>query len=106
MKLKVVYFTFIDIGSTANGGTICCRNHLQRLSEDTGIELFAVVASYQSQEADALSYLKSLGVSGKFIPFKKLNPTTKVTLTQKLKNFAKKNDRNSDERFSLQSTPR
>ena len=83
MKLKVVYFTFVGIGTPSNGGAICCRNHIKRLSEDDGIELFVVIAGEQSQKQDSISYLTSLGIRGKFVAFLNVGPRIPVSYVQR-----------------------
>lgn len=75
MKLKITYFTFVEIGSERHGGSLCCRNHIKRLSTDTGIELFVVVAGPKYNEIASLSYLSHLGVKGKFIPYQSQKPS-------------------------------
>ncbi len=84
MKLKVVYFGIGDIGSDCNGGFIFCRNQIKRLSVDTGIELFVIVASQQDHEIGSLSYLNRLGVSGKFVAWQDQNPGEQRTFIQKI----------------------
>lgn len=71
MKLRVVYFISTEISDEINGGILCYRNHIKRLSTDSEIELFVVVAAEPSREARSLAYLESHGIAGTFIPFPK-----------------------------------
>lgn len=89
MKLKVVYFTYIDISSDSHGGTICCRNTIKRLAQDTEIELFVVVCGNKEQETGTVAYLNNLGVSYKFLLFQDLSgdPPIKVGI---LKGFLRR----------------
>jgi hypothetical protein len=62
----------------------CIFQHRRyRLSTDTEIELFVVIASQQDHETDSLFYLNSLGVSGKFVSWQDWNPTAPITFTHK-----------------------
>lgn len=78
-----------DISNDINGGILCYRNHIKRLSTDTEIELFVVIAGDESQRAKSLSYLDSLGIAGKFIAFPNLPPPTFTSFSEKLFYFAK-----------------
>ncbi len=85
-----MYFTVTNISSTElNGGAICCRNHIKRLSEDGGIDLFVVLSGNQEQEESSISYLDSIGVKGIFISFKKpeQNQKTKRSFFQRFASF-------------------
>ncbi len=88
MKLKVLYFTFVDIGSDSNGGSISCRNHIKRLSQDTGIELFVVIAGIPDQEQAAIAYLNSLNIRSKFVVFQNPLSNPSITFAQKLASFS------------------
>ncbi|NGX45990.1 MAG: hypothetical protein K940chlam2_01171 [Chlamydiae bacterium] len=83
MKLKVLYFSVTSIGIEHNGGTICCRNHIKRLSCDPGIDLSVVIASNQDQEA-SLAYLESLNVQGSFHPLHPLPPSQQKSALQQM----------------------
>ena len=84
MRLKVLYFTILNITSDIDGGSISCRNHINRLSRDEEIELFVVIAGSKDREADSLSYINSLNVSGKFVAFKEQGPAKQRTFLEKL----------------------
>ncbi len=84
MKLKVLYFTNLRIDTDMNGGYICCRNHIKRLSEDSGIELFVMAAQHSMYEKDSLNYFLSNGISGKFIAHNLKSDRSKLSLIKKL----------------------
>lgn len=68
--LRVTYFTIVPLAGPPNGGLICCRNNLERLHADPGIDCFALVAAAPSVEAGTLEYFRSKGIDGAFVRFK------------------------------------
>ncbi|KAB2917440.1 MAG: glycosyltransferase family 4 protein [Hyphomicrobiaceae bacterium] len=66
--IRVVFFTVVAHlpGTVLNGGQICSRNHMRRLSQDPGIDLHVIVAAPASAEQDASAFLKSLGIKYEF----------------------------------------
>ena len=68
--MRVLYFTVVPLGSTGNGGSICCRNHVIRLAADPEIELIAMVAGPAEQEAATSAFFAEVGVKNYFQPFR------------------------------------
>ena len=54
----------------SNGGNICCRNHVRRLAEDRGIELYAIAAAERDQEAATSAFLSEHTVEHHVIPLR------------------------------------
>lgn len=67
--MRVLYYTNVPLHESANGGNICCRNHVQRLSEEPELEVFAVVTQEARCEAGTTAFLNSLGVPSRFVPY-------------------------------------
>jgi glycosyltransferase involved in cell wall biosynthesis len=76
--MRVLYFTVVPLGTSGNGGSICCRNHVIRLAADPDIELIAMVAGPAEQEAATKAFFAEAGVKSYFQPFRNdnLHPAT------------------------------
>lgn len=83
VKIKLIYFTIVNVGTKENGGALCCRNHIMRLQADPEIDLFVVIASDPGDENNITSFLRDHKIAGKFVGFK--NPSDVAR-----KNFVKK----------------
>ena len=68
--MRVLYFTVVPLIDESNGGNICCRNHVRRLAEDRGIELFAIAAAERGQEAATSAFLSEHTVEHHVIPLR------------------------------------
>ena len=68
--MRVLYFTVVPLAGGTNGGSICCRNHVTRLSQDPGIELFGMVAGPLEWKAGTDEFFAELGVPYHFQPFR------------------------------------
>ena len=64
-KLKVLYFTAVDLGATSNGGGLCCRQHVRGLAADPDIDLVVAAAGPKEQQEGNRRYVESAG--GEFI---------------------------------------
>ncbi len=49
---------------------MCCRNHLERLNADAGLEFSAVAAGPADTEAGTMEFFRSRGINGRFIPYR------------------------------------
>lgn len=67
-KQNVLYFTRVPLDSPSNGGTICCLNHILRLSQDSRINLFVVATGKEKQQKSTSMQLDKLGVKHYFLP--------------------------------------
>ena len=67
--MRVLYFTVTPLVDEGNGGSICCRNHVRRLAEDSDIELFAMVAGSFSAESATMHFFASLGITAYYQPY-------------------------------------
>lgn len=65
--VRVLYFTVVPIFTEANGGHICCRNHIRRLSEDSELEVTVLVAGRPEWQAGTDEFLAELGVAWRFV---------------------------------------
>lgn len=70
--MRVTYFTIVPLSGAANGGMMSCRNNLERLNSDPGIECTALVASPAALASETLTYFQSKDIRGTFIPFKEV----------------------------------
>jgi glycosyltransferase involved in cell wall biosynthesis len=68
--VRVLYFTVIPLIDESNGGNICCRNHVRRLAEDPGIELYAIAAAERHQAAATSAFLSEHTVKHHVLPFR------------------------------------
>jgi glycosyltransferase involved in cell wall biosynthesis len=68
--MNVLYFTSVSLGNVGNGGSICCRNHVQRLSEESGLRVFALVIGHEREREGTDVFLDSLAVPHQFVPLK------------------------------------
>jgi glycosyltransferase involved in cell wall biosynthesis len=68
--VRVLYFTVVPLIDESNGGNICSRNHVRRLAEDAGIELYASVAAERDQMAATSAFLREHTVEHHVIPFR------------------------------------
>lgn len=71
--LSVVYFTRVPLNSVAGGGHLCCRNHLERLKADRGLDIVAIVAGPADAEFATMEYFRALGIKGQFIAYKQVS---------------------------------
>ena len=67
--VKVLYFTAVPLGGGGNGGDICCSNHIRRISQEPGLDVFALIAGDGSRESETSGFLASLGVAHQFVTF-------------------------------------
>src|SRR2546425_836680 len=77
-RLRVVYFTCVPLHTTANGGHLCCRNHVERLNADPEVELSVVAAGPPANETATLEYFTSRRIDGRFIQYN--DASTEVAL--------------------------
>jgi glycosyltransferase involved in cell wall biosynthesis len=68
--VRVLYFTVVPLIDESNGGNICCRNHVRRLAEDRGIELYAIAAAERDQSAATSAFLSEHTVEHHVIPLR------------------------------------
>lgn len=61
-KLTVMYFTAVPLSSAANGGNICCRNHVLRLSQDKHINLRVAAAVMPADVQGTRAFLEELNI--------------------------------------------
>ncbi|MGJ7511780.1 glycosyltransferase [Variovorax sp. GT1P44] len=71
--MRVLYFTVVPLAAPGNGGSICCRNHVERLSADLGIDLFAMTAGPLAWKSGTDAFFAGLKVQHHFQPFKEGN---------------------------------
>jgi glycosyltransferase involved in cell wall biosynthesis len=67
--MRVLYFTAAPIHDEGNGGRICQRNTIRRLTEDSGIELSVIAGGRPPWREGTEAFLESLGVPYEFVPF-------------------------------------
>jgi glycosyltransferase involved in cell wall biosynthesis len=68
--VRVLYFTAVPLIDESNGGNICCRNHVRRLAEDPGIELYGIAAVERDHAAATSAFLSEHMVEHHVIPFR------------------------------------
>jgi hypothetical protein len=61
-KLRTIFFGMCMAGVATNGGALCSRAHLKRLSSDPGLQLKAIIACPTDQVAGTRDYLESLSI--------------------------------------------
>lgn len=66
--IRVLYFTAVPIASPSNGGNMCCRNHILRLSQDTQIELYVAAVVMPEHFEDTKAFLEEVRVQHIVIP--------------------------------------
>lgn len=66
-KLKVLYFTAVSLASPNDGGALCCRNHVRRLSDDPSIDLTVAVVGPPDSEEGNRGFVESLGAPFVFV---------------------------------------
>jgi glycosyltransferase involved in cell wall biosynthesis len=88
--MRVLYFTVVHLGSLGNGGSICCRNHVERLAADPGIELFAVTAGPLAWKDGAEAFFRSVGVPHHFQPYREWNVRHSANTLRSIADFAVK----------------
>ncbi len=71
--MRTLYFTVVPLESPGNGGSICCRNHVERLAADPGIELFAMTAGHLAWREGTEAFFAGLNVPHHFQPFRNGN---------------------------------
>ena len=71
--MRVLYFTVVSLVAPTNGGSICCRNHVERLVADPDIELFAMTAGPLGDKEGTEAFFKGLDVPHHFQPFRQGN---------------------------------
>jgi glycosyltransferase involved in cell wall biosynthesis len=76
--LKVLYFTIVPLGNVGNGGSICCSNHIRRLSQEPGLEVSVLAFGLPNGRDETSAYLSSLGLRHQFVS---LLPRKKKTRT-------------------------
>ena len=69
MTTSVLYFSVVNIGNLqfSNGGNMCCRNHIRRLAEDDGINLYVVIAGLPSDKQGVCEFLETLKIPYRFL---------------------------------------
>jgi glycosyltransferase involved in cell wall biosynthesis len=68
--VRVLYFTAVPLIDESNGGNICCRNHVRRLAEDPGIELYVIAAAERHQASATSAFLSGHAVEHHVLPFR------------------------------------
>jgi hypothetical protein len=86
--MRVLYFTVVPLASAANGGSICCRNHVERLAADPGIELFAMTAGPLAWKEGTETFFKGLSVPHHFQPFREGNVRHEAKSVRSIADFA------------------
>jgi hypothetical protein len=85
-KQNVLYFTHFCLSSPSNGASICCLNHVLRLSQDSNINLFVVATGPENQREATAVQLDKFGVKHYFVPLQEA-PWKSWTKLKKLLNF-------------------
>lgn len=67
--MRVLYFTIVPLMDDSNGGNMCCRNHVRRLSQDPNIELFVLWAGEPAHVAGTAAFLAEIGVPFETVAF-------------------------------------
>jgi FkbM family methyltransferase len=68
-KIDVLYFTVVPLALASNGGTMCCRNHIEQLGLDPQIALTVVTAGPEDWAAGHGAFVRSLGCEFIHLPF-------------------------------------
>lgn len=69
MPISTLYFSVVNVGGLtfSNGGNMCCRNHIRRLAEDDGINLYVVIAGIPSDKQGVCKFLETLKIPYHFL---------------------------------------
>jgi len=64
--MKIVYFTIVPLGEY-DGGSLCCRNHIEKIASCPEMDLMVVCAAEAVHEVGVVSYLRNNGLKGSFV---------------------------------------
>lgn len=72
MPKNILYFSVVNVGGLefANGGNLCCRNHIRRMAEDDGITLHVIIAGIAADREPICKFLDELKLPYKFLEIK------------------------------------
>ena len=88
--MRVLYFTVVPLGLPMNGGSICCRNHVERLAADPGIELFAITAGPPDWKEEHETFFGKLKIPHQFLSFVHGNFRPEANSVRSIANFVLK----------------
>ena len=66
--LKVLYFSTVNIGSSGNGGSLCCRSHVRELAADPSIDLVVSILNVPQTEDEIRRFLSPMNLKLHFFP--------------------------------------
>lgn len=69
-RIKVLYFTRVEIDEPRNGGGIVCRNHVRRMAQDPRLAVALCNTGHISQASPTRAFAETIGVPLHFIPFR------------------------------------
>lgn len=68
-KFRVIYFTMVGlVPDGKNGGSICCRNHLERIAADPKIECLAYLVGAEAAAEASIAYAQSITSKVTYFP--------------------------------------
>ncbi len=89
--MNVLYFTVVPLAGATNGGSLCCRNHVQRLAADPGVALTVMVAGPAGDREATEAFLDGLGIQRRYFqPFRTDNVHHERNTLRSIAEFAAK----------------
>lgn len=82
-RIKALYFTVVPLALLTNGGTMCCRNHVEQLSLDPEVDLTVVTAGPDEWAESHRGFVQALGSDHIHLAFE-YSPTEKPKLRDEL----------------------
>lgn len=73
-RIKVLYFTRVNLDRPHNGGVLVCRNHIRRLAQDPRLIVTLCNAGSINQLSETEAFATSIGAPLDFIPFQRNPP--------------------------------
>jgi glycosyltransferase involved in cell wall biosynthesis len=69
-RRRVLYFTAVDLSDANNGGTICCRTHIETIARNSRVGLHVVATGAASIESGTRRYFEHHQLEGDFVPLR------------------------------------
>ncbi len=73
-RIKVLYFTFVNLDRPDNGGVLVCRNHVRRMAQDPRLIVTLCNIGAIGRVSETQAFASSIGVPLHFIPFQQNPP--------------------------------
>lgn len=73
-RIKVFYFTRVELGVTHSGGGLVCRNHVQRMASDPRLDVTLCTVGLSANKSPTDTFAASIGVPSDFVPFQESQP--------------------------------